>query len=68
MRWICFVVLLALSCSEPRHPKRDACYLAADHAASQAYLTECADYPDTRLCPHGDSIEDRHGKALEACP
>lgn len=55
-------------CTEPRHPERNDCYLEADRIAAQDYLTECADYPDTRVCPHGDAIEERHGKSLKECP
>jgi hypothetical protein len=66
MRALVLAVVL-LGCTEPRTPERDWCYVAADQKAAIEYLTECADYEDTRVCPHGDAIEERHGKALEAC-
>lgn len=61
------IVLLAVACSEPRHPGRADCDMDADRAAAEAYLTECAGYENTRVCPHGDDIEARHDAALEAC-
>lgn len=64
---ISIVVLTCLGCTEPRHPGRDQCYLLADSVAARAYATQCIDYPDTRVCPHGDAIEEQHGKDLEAC-
>lgn len=62
------IALLGSGCAEPRHPERDACYLAADAAAARAYADECGEYPDTRVCPSGDAIEERHAKDQEACP
>jgi hypothetical protein len=59
--------ILALTACHPRHPERDACYIQADATAAREYMTECADYPDTRVCPAGDAIESRHEKAQEAC-
>ena len=69
MKALLYVLLICVgcACTEARHPERDACYLAADQAAARAYISECFGYPDTRVCPHGDAIEERHGKALGAC-
>jgi hypothetical protein len=69
MNALIYVVLIfaGCACGPARHPERDACYLAADQAAAQAYVAECFEYTDTRECPHGDAIEARHGAALVAC-
>lgn len=72
MKALLYVLLIAVGCAnsgctEPRHPGRDQCYLLADSVAARSYATQCIDYPDTRVCPHGDAIEEQHGKDLEAC-
>lgn len=59
---------LALACTEPRHPGRDACYLDAEAEAIRRGVTECHGYGSTDECPAWPAIEADLKAAQEACP
>lgn len=59
---------MALACSEPRHPGRDACYLDAEADAIRRGLTECQGHESTDECPAWPAIEADLKTAQEKCP